>query len=214
MRSLVPRELKSISLDRMEANLAILQARQQAGSQPLRNDPPAILFSTRPAMLVLVDGPPVYRPVEKTELERVFNTRALILRDKSGGHFLHLFDGYVQSASLNGPWTPAQNPSADLKNAENLAVKAKQVDLLAGQENPRTKQKPSLRSTPLPDLYVASVPTELIVIAGEPRWAPLPPTQLLYVTNTVSHVFKELADQKTYVVISGRWFRSASFTGP
>ncbi len=214
MRSLVPKEVKSISLDRLEADLAILQARLRAAGQPLRNVPPQLIFSTRPAMLVLVDGPPVYRRVEKTELEWVFNTRALILRDKSGQHFLHLFDGYVQSPGLSGPWVPAKKVPSDVKKAENLAVKAKQVDLLAGQEDPKTKKKPSLKSTPVPALYVTSVATELIVIAGEPQWAPLPPTQLLYVSNTVSHILKDLADQKTYILISGRWFRSSSFSGP
>jgi hypothetical protein len=214
LRALLPRDVKSISLDRLEASLAILEAHQRAASQPLQNSPPAIIFSTRPAMPVPVDGPPVYRPVANTDLERVFNTRALILRDKSGQHFLHLFDGYVQAAGLGGPWTTAAKVPADVKQAETQAVKAKQVDLLAGQENPKTKQKPSLKSTPVPALYVRSMPTELIVIEGEPQWAPIPGTQLLYVTNTVSHVFKELTGQKSYVLISGRWFRSASFDGP
>ena len=214
LRSLLPTEITTISLDRMEASLAILEARQRAASQPLRNTPPAIIFSTKPAMVIPVDGPPVYRPVENTELERVLNTRALILRDKSGQHYLHLFDGYVQATSLSGPWMAAQKIPADVKKAENQAVRAKQVDLLAGQPNPQTKQKPSLKSSPVPTLYVTSLPTELIVIEGEPLWAPVPLTQLLYITNTISHVFKELTDQKTYVLISGRWFRAASFAGP
>ena len=42
----------------------------------------------------------------------------------------------------------------------------------------------------------------------------IPGTQLLYITNTVAHVFKELTREKIYVLISGRWFRSASFNGP
>ncbi len=214
LRSLVPTEVTSISLDRMEASLAILQARQRAASQPLKNEPPAIIFSTRPAMAVPVDGPPVYRPVEKMDLERVLNTRALLLRDKSGRHFLHLFDGYVQAATLGGPWTAAEKVPGDVKKAEKQAVKTREVDLLAGQENPQTKQKPSLKSSPVPDLYVTTVPTELIVIQGQPQWAPIPTTQLLFVSNTVSHVFKALADQKTYVLLSGRWFRSPSFDGP
>jgi hypothetical protein len=214
LRSLLPRDVTSISLDRLEASLAILQARQRAASQPLDNRPPKIIFSTRPATIVPVDGVPVYRPVERTDLERIFNTHALILRDKSGQLFLHLFDGYLQAPQLSGPWTPAQTLPADVKQAENQAVKNKQVDLLAGQENPQTKQKPSLKSTPLPTIYITPLPTELIVIEGEPQWAPIPPTQLLYITNTVSHVFKGLTDQRTYLLISGRWFRSASFEGP
>src|SRR5262249_2548152 len=159
--------------DRAEASLAILQARKMAGGQPLRNDPPAIIFSTKPAMLVLIDGQPAYRPVEKTDLERVFNTRALILREKSGKHYLHLFDGYVEAPGINGPWSVAQKIPSDVKSAEKQAVKAKQVDLLAGQENPKTKEKPSLKTQPVPDLRVAIVPTELIITTGEPAWAPV-----------------------------------------
>ena len=213
LRSLVPREMKEISLDRLEASLAILEARQRAALQPLLNQPPAILVSTRPALLVPVEGPPVYRPVENSELTRIINTRALILRDRAGTHFLHLFDGYVEAPGLAGPWTVVARVPADVKQAEYGAVKGRQVDLLAGQEHPRTKQKPTLKSTPLPTLYVSSAPTELIVVQGEPQWAPIPSTQLLYVTNTASHVFRQLADQKLYVLISGRWFRAAAFEG-
>lgn len=214
LRAGLPKEVRTISLDQMEASLAILQARQQAAGQPLNNSPPAIIFSMKPAMLVPVDGPPVYRPVEKTGLERVFNTRALILRDKAGQHYLHLFDGYLRANGLGGPWTVAAKVPGDFNKAEKEAVKAKQVDLLAGQENPQTKQKPSLKSTPIPTVYVTPAPTELIVIQGEPQWIPIPSTQLLYISNTVSHVFKLLSDQRTYLLTSGRWFRSASFDAP
>src|SRR5256885_5867275 len=34
------------------------------------------------------------------------------------------------------------------------------------------------------------------------------PTGLLYLTNTLSHVFKSLADYKVYILLSGRWFRA------
>lgn len=214
LRSFLPKEVKSIALDRLEASLAVLQARQKASDQPLQNDPPVILFSIRPAMLVPVDGDPVYRSVEKTELEHVFNSRALILRDKSGKHYLHLFDGYVEAPDLNGPWAVSKKTPGDVAKAEKQLVAAKQVDLLAGQENPETKKMPTLKSTPVPDIHVTTVPTELIVTRGEPQWSPIPGTQLLCVTNTASHVFKLFDDQKTYVLLAGRWFRSASFAGP
>ena len=214
LRSLLPKEMRSIALDRLEASLAILEARQKGAGQPLRNEPPAILFRSKPAMLVPVDGAPEYRPVPGTEFERVVNTRALLVRSKAGQHYLHLFDGYVTAPALAGPWTVATNVPAPVQAAERLAVAAKQVDLLAGQENPTTKQKPTLKTTPVPELVITTTPTELIVLQGEPQWAPLPPTQLLYATNTAAHVFKALVDQKNYVLISGRWFRSGSFEGP
>jgi len=214
LRSLVPKEVNSISLDRMEASLAILEARERASGLPVRNVPPAILFSTRPAMLVPIDGPAIYRPVSGTKLERVFNSRALILRNNFGDYYLHLFDGYLTASSLDGPWSVVDDIPGEVKEAEKEAVKAKQVDLLAGQENPKTKQKPSLKFTPVPELHVTFDPTELIVIQGEPQWLPIPQTQLLFVTNTASHVFKALPDQETYVLISGRWFRAPGFDGP
>jgi hypothetical protein len=214
LRSLLPDKVPSMSLDRLEASLAILQAGEKAKGVPLKNDPPAIVFSTVPAMLVMVDGPAVYGPVEGTKLQRVLNTRALILRDPAGALYLHLFDGYVTATALGGPWTIPEKVRADVKTAEKEAVKAKQVDLLAGQVNPETKKKPSLKDAPIPTVHVATVPTELIVIQGDPEWGPVPPTQLLWVANTVSHVFKSQADQQVYVLLSGRWFSAASFDGP
>ncbi len=214
LRSLLPTEVRSIALDRLEASLAILEARQKSAGQPLRNEPPVILFRTKPAMLVPVEGQPVYRPVPGTDFERMFNTRALIVRQKSGPFYLHLFDGYVTAPTLAGPWTVVTNVPVALRTAQRLAVDAKQVDLLAGQEHPDTKQKPSLKTTPVPELLITTTPTELIVLQGEPQWAPLPPTQLLYATNTAAQVFKALGDQKNYVLISGRWFRAGTFAGP
>src|SRR5688572_9810704 len=78
-RSFVTKDIKDIDLDRLEASLAIVQA--QAKPVVLRNDPPIIMFATVPTMLVPVDGSPRWSPVGTTGLERVVNTRALILRD-------------------------------------------------------------------------------------------------------------------------------------
>ena len=127
---------------------------------------------------------------------------------------MQLFYGYLEAPTLNGPWTVSTKPPADVKKAEKDAVAAKQVDLLAGQDNPQTKAKPSLKSTPVPEIHVSIVPTELIVIQGQPQWAPIPSTQLLYVTNTTAHLLKDLPDQKNYLLLSGRWFRAATFDGP
>lgn len=213
LRTRLPGRIDGMSLDRLEANLEIVEARRTGNAKPLRNEPPRIVFSSRPAILVLVDGAPVYRAAEGAQAERVFNTRALIVR-AAGAHYLHLFDGYVQAAALDGPWRVAARVPGDVTKAEKQAVKAKQVDLLAGQEDPETGKKPTLSSSTLPVIHVASVPTELIVTRGEPSWTPIPATNLLYVENTSAHVFKDVADQRTYVLISGRWFRAPSFDGP
>ena len=55
---------RTISLDRIEANLAITQADKKGNAVPLKNDPPKIYYRTSPAILVLIDGDPVLRAVE------------------------------------------------------------------------------------------------------------------------------------------------------
>ena len=72
---------RTVSLDRIEANLAVTQAEAKGNAVPLKNDPPRIYYRTSPALLVLIDGDPVLRPVEGSSLRRVINTKSLIVED-------------------------------------------------------------------------------------------------------------------------------------
>ena len=202
-----------MALDRLEAALAILKAEEKALSVPVKNDPPVILFSTVPAMLIYIDGAPAYRPAKDTLLRRVINTRALILEDATGKHYLHMFDGWLQAPTIGGPWTAAHSSTAELEKALKDAIASGQVDLLSGKTDPK-KPGPSLSKVPPPAIYVATTPAELIVTEGNPKYVPIEGTQLIYAENTTGHIFRHQGDQKTYVLISGRWFRADSFNGP
>jgi hypothetical protein len=206
---------RTMSLDRLEALVGAVEAEKKADQAPLKNDPPAIVFSTVPAMLVYVDGDPAWRPVAGTSLERVINTRPLLLRDTSGKLYLHVFDGWMASASLTGPYAVDAKPPAELEKAKKAAIDARQVDLLTGESGPDQKSPPpTLAKGPVPQIHVATSATELVVTDGEPKWVPVQGTELLYVENTTGHIFKEVADQKTYVLVSGRWFRAPDLKGP
>ncbi len=211
-QSFLPQNVKDIELDRLEASLAIAEAR--AKPVDLKHAPPAIVFSTHPTLLVPVDGEPHWAKVGDTGLERIVNTRSLILRDTLGVIYLHLFDGYVTAHNLAGPWTAALVVPPAVDQAKDLLVSIKQVDLLAGQPDPTTQVNPTLAANGVPDLRITTTPTELIVTEGEPKWTPIPETQLLFIENTPSHVFKDLADQQTYLLLSGRWFKAPGEAGP
>jgi hypothetical protein len=215
LRQTFPKRLEGLSLDRMEASLTIAQQRLKASAQPLNNAPPQIIFSSKPATLVNVDGPPVYRPVEGTELQRVINSRLLLLRDRAGQFYLHIRDGYMTSPSLGGPWHVANEPPKGAAEAERQALGSPTpVDLLDGRTDVPANKPPSLNSATAPLVYVATRPTELILFDGQPNLLPIAGTHLLYVANTTGNVFKLLTDQRTYVLISGRWFRAPSLDGP
>ncbi len=214
LRQVIPLQAKTISLDRLEANLAIVEETKKGRSVPLQNSPPQIIVSMQPAILVLIDGQPVWRPVENTGLQRVLNTRVLLLKDPSGRFYLHLWDGFLQAMSINGPWSVCLNVTGDMDKAAKAAEASQQVDLLPAQEDPDTKKTPSLRTTTSPIIYTATSPAELLLVDGNPNWTPIAGSQLLYVPNTTSDIFRNLNDQKIYVVISGRWFRADAFNGP
>src|SRR4051794_33877627 len=120
-----------ISQERLQSDMEIDQVAQQSAQQPVKNDPPRILYSERPAVLVPIDGKPVLRPVENTGLLRVTNTRALILKDKaSSRYFLYLSDRWMEANSLEGPWSPTTNSPPQLEQAKQIATQQGQVDLL------------------------------------------------------------------------------------
>jgi len=79
----LPTKTKTVSLDRLQASLAVTKAESANKKLPLKNDPPRIIYSSRTAILVLVDGKPVLRKVEGSRVLRVINTRALILFDQT-----------------------------------------------------------------------------------------------------------------------------------
>ena len=209
----VANQVSSISLDRLEADLAIVQKQTAVSATPLVNSPPAIIFSVQPAVLVYIYGQPHYAPVKNTTLERVINTRALILKDVKGIYYLHLYNGYVQSTGVYGPWSFGAQAPAGASAAEAEARAAGPLDLLEGPKNPTTGERPVL-SDGLPLIYVAIKPTELIVTQGAPDYAQIEGTQLLYAKNTDADVFRYMLNDNLYVLISGRWFTAASEYGP
>jgi hypothetical protein len=213
-KNVIPKA-RLIALDRLEAELAIMEAGKKFEAVPIKNDPPRIVFSKEPAILVYIDGNPAYRPVKDTKLERVINTRPLILKDTSGKNFLRLFDGWMEAASLDGPWTVNKKPVSGLDKALEDAIASGQVDLLEGQADPeKEEEKPTLAKGPIPKIVAATSPTELIVTEGEPKYVDIPGTSLAYAENTTGHLFKHSDQQKIYVLISGRWFQSSSLKGP
>ncbi|HEX7230434.1 MAG TPA: autotransporter [Candidatus Binatia bacterium] len=200
----------SMSLDRLQAMLSIENALKMGRSVPVKNDPPKIVFSPRTAILINIDGDATWGPVAGTSLERVINSRSLILLDdKSGKYYIHLFDGFVEAPVLTGPWTVAKNlPNGANQAAQDLSNK-KIIDLMNGPADKKLSLK-----TSVPDVIVATTPTEIVISDGAPDWAPLPGTNLLYVKNTTGNVFKDLNNQNTYVLVTGRWFQAPDFAGP
>jgi hypothetical protein len=205
--------VKSISLDRIEAQLADLKFEQQAKAVPIQNPVPAFVFATKPTLLVTLQGDPVLQPAGEG-VQRVVNTQVFLAKTADGAFYLHLWDGYLTAQSLSGDWAKADSAPTAVDAAKDAAVKAKLVDLLGGRPDPSSNKAPSLKTDAPPAVVVATVPTELVSFEGQANWVPLSGTNLLYVSNTPANVFMDMDDQQTYVLASGRWFKAASLGGP
>ena len=200
------------SLDQLESALAInKQEKAASASVAVRNDPPEIVFSFDPALLVLIDGAPVLKPSGVAGIERVVNTRALMLKQGSE-YFLAIAGKWLISSSPDGTWNKAARVSPALTQAKAAAQKAKLVDTL---DEPSPDLKKVLDSGKLPKIVVATKPTELILFDGEPQFTDIPDTQLAYAANTPADVFINKAQENVwYVLVSGRWFTATTSQGP
>jgi hypothetical protein len=198
----VPKMNLDISMDRVLTSLGVSEIRQ-AAAEGLNNNPPEIIFATTPTVLVLIDGEPILRPLEGTDLRYVVNTPFVIANDPSAGSY-YLFAGHdiwYRSDNVLGPWQLVDRVPDEI----TLLVPAEEVESEAeADEEPREP----------PAIIVRTEPAELIVIAGESELRPLAAGQLLYVSNADSEVVVEIATQSHFVLLSGRWFTASSIDGP
>jgi hypothetical protein len=206
-----PDVLKPVSLDRLQAGLAVTRAEAKHKTSNLKNTPPKVYYSSSPSILVLIDGKPALRETGSPDVLRVINTRALILLDQRNGHYyFNLDDRWLTSTDLNS-WKMVKLP-ADLvqpfKQTKQSAVQAKEVDPL---NNPEVKA--SLAKGVAPKIIVSTQPAELVQTRGSPQFQPVADTSLLYVKNAAGDIFLNTSDQNYYVLISGRWYRSKSLEG-
>ncbi len=198
---------RTVSLDRLEASLAASGAASSPGIA-VHNDPPRIIVSDSPAILVRIDGPPALRPVPDTTFQRVINTRALLFADAGASNFyLRLGEGWLTAASLAGPWS---RPAALPEGLEAAAGPVAAVDLLAASD---ASASPPLEAPP-PAVHVSETPAALIVFEGEPAFTPVAGTGLARASNTTANVLLETERRRYYVLLAGRWFRAAAFSGP
>jgi hypothetical protein len=211
LQTRVASDVRTISLDRLEASLAAAGIKPVA--VPVQNTPPQIFTSNTPAILVPIDGAPVLKQVpDDPRFSRVVNTRALILQGGfAQNYYLHVYDGWLSASSLQGPWSQSMVQPVGMDYLAQKIAKSGVVDMLDG--GAKANPKPSLANG-VPTIFTSQVPAELIVFKGAPDFVPIVGTNLLWATNTTSDVYVDMDNSSYYVLVAGRWFRSAELSGP
>ena len=195
----------SLSLDRL---LAMIGKEDFSGRKvAVKNEPPKIIVSTTPAVLVLLDGDPVMQKVPGSGLVYAINTNWDMVLDTTAS----------QVYLLNkDSWLTTKDP----KNPDWQAVTGslpQEFNAIPDDGNWREVRKhipAKPASGPPPKVYLSGVPAELILFEGEPQMTPIPGTKLMFMANTESDIIFNTPDSSYYYLVSGRWFKAASLEGP
>jgi hypothetical protein len=193
----LPRWKLSWSMADLFAELKALEQRK-AQAAALKADIPQILFRDHPAVLLSIEGEPAWRAVEGTAFRRLANAAFFVLQDPALEKcYLHVPPYWWTATAPTGPWEAIEDAPDAVGEIWARELRPEPAESDSGQE-----------ATPRPEVLVATQPSELIWTDGKAQFVPLSGTNLLYVKNSDSDVFLEIEMQTTYVLLSGRWYRT------
>ena len=175
---------------------------------------PEILFSTKPAEVILFEGKPVYAPIPGTQLSYATNTANNVLRHAGTNQIYFLTAGrWFSAATLDGSWTFA---SASLpEDFAKIPRESPAAEVLASV--PGTEEAKDA-------VLMAQIPTRAIVdpasaaakakvsYDGEPKFQLIEGTTVSYAVNTAEKVL-QIGDSY-YLCLDGIWFTGSGPNGP
>jgi hypothetical protein len=202
------------SFSKLPADANFAEARKHVPARPPKPGEPApvIFVSTKPAEIIVTNGPPQYDSVPGTNLERVKNTISILYHDRAQGTFFYLVSGrWFAATSLEGPWGFA----TDNLPPDFAALPEAGTDATALASVPGTVQAEEAvlkAQIPTTAALKRSSATLTVAYSGPPQFKPIPGTPILYAVNTNYEVLK--IGDVYYACYQGAWFISNSPTGP
>jgi hypothetical protein len=198
----IPEEDRVITLDRVLAYVdkSTINPKNVDG---LKSDPPRLILTQSPSILVNFDGEPIWSPIKDNELKFAVNTNWDIFQHgPTGLYYLRYDNSWLRATDLNGFWSGAGKlPDSFNKLPDDDNWK----DVSANLPGAVIKRPPKV--------YVSTDPTELIVINGEPEYVPVPNTGLLWIKNSESDLFRLGKDGPLFYLVAGRWFQAPGLGG-
>ena len=207
LRDSIPEKERVIALDRLMAAIdtSAIAPKDVTG---IKSDPPKIFFSSTPAILVNLDGEPVWGLIKENDLRFAINTNwDLFKHGPSKTFYLRQEASWLKASSLEGPWTPAGAlPGSFAKLPDDANWKEVKAALPGKKIDPQKA----------PKVFVSLEPAELILLQGQPKYEPVAGTSLFWVSNTESDVFRvgKVGAMTLYYLVAGRWFSAPDLTGP
>ena len=186
-----------MSLDRLMASLTEVEDLKSL-AENLNNNPPDIYFRTEPSVLVSIDGEPKLKEVEGADFEYVVNTPFFIVKDSKSKYYIKGGKFWYVSQKVTSGYTETKKIPSDIEKFANDNIQEEKPDSI------------SMSITEAPELIVVTKPSELVSTDGEPDYASIEGTTLLFVSNSSEDIIMDINSQNHYVLIAGRWYYSKS----
>ena len=132
----------------------------------MKADPPPIFFSKKPALLVNIDGEPIWSPIKENDLKFAVNTNwDLFLHDPTKVYYLRNEQSWLQAPDVvKGPWTAAVKLPESFKKLPGDDNWKDVKEALPGKK---------LSADKVPQVFVSTAPAEMILLTGEPKYQPV-----------------------------------------
>jgi hypothetical protein len=202
----LPQRERVLDLDRLMAYVADSPLTPK-NVEGLKADPPKIFSAVAPAILINIDGEPIWSPIKEVDLKYVINTNwDLFEHTPTKAFYLRYNESWLKAGAIEGPWSPAGTLPDSFKK---LPADDNWKDVKAAVPGKK------LSASSMPKVFVSQEMAELIMLEGPTAYEPITgaPT-LLWVSNTEADLFRMGRSGDFYFLIAGRWFKAASLDGP
>ena len=135
----IPQEERVIALDRVLSSLNKSEIMPK-NVEGVKADPPTVFFSKTAAVLVNLDGDPIWSSIASNDLQYAINTNwDLFQHGPTKTFYLRRDENWLKATTLEGPWTPAG------KLPESFS-KLPADENFAGRQDRGSRQEPGTRS--------------------------------------------------------------------
>jgi len=202
-----PQNERVIDLDRVLAYVSNSQL-QVRNVEDIKADPPKIFWAQAPAILMNIDGDPIWSPIEGIDLQYALNTNwDLFEHIPSKTLYLRDNESWLKATTVAGPWTAVTDKLPE--SFSKLPANDNWKDVKAAVPGKKLSGKN------VPKVFVSTDPAELIVLQGAASYLKVAgaPT-LLWVNNTEADLFRMGQTGDYYFLVAGRWFKARTLDGP
>jgi hypothetical protein len=140
----------------------------------------------------MVDGDPKFEAIENSGFERVINTPFLIVREKKKQVYYIFGENHWYTSSNFDTWTYTAKVPVKLEEIAKEAIGESETGTGESAENAPGE---AVEEDVIPEILVRTSPAELLQSNGEPAFAPIQGTSILYMTNTADDILMDIHTQ-------------------